>query len=627
MMVLLPGVATAQQFVEETETRLPQPGPTEYTHQVALGDVDGDGDLDVLFANANAYDKPAAGSAVHPTRLLINDGAGVFTDETEGRLDLDPGWYRDADFCDLDGDGDDDLLLAGGFGFEPRILMNDGAGHFSDETAVRAPEYDGFWGSAIACGDVDMDGDLDLYVTSAGTKMFAPPGGQDRLWLNAGAGKFFDVTASHLPDLVTRASLQVRFLDVDNDADLDVVVTNRDIKSNLLLNNGQGRFSDGSFLLVKDGKHSYAITVGDLNGDGLPDLLVANGSASSSQRELLMINSVTGTSAGFVDATDLLMGAAGANPKADDNEAELFDLDDDGDLDVFIAAISPGAERVLLNDGGGFLSVAENVMAGPSDATLDLEFGDLDGDGRADLITAQGESGNFTNRVYMNTGPIDTKAPVVTNVKAGGATGAYLGPVAIVARVTDAFTGDAAPVLAEVIVDGTPMVWAGGSLFRGAVQDGLIKAAFTVKVTATDASGNATSSGEVTISPRHPLDVFDDGTVDDKDLNLIVDHLVDKGGLGPEGDIDGDGDVDLGDAQLLASGIGGSPIVSRVHQTDSGAWLLLGANLTGGSVGGGAFTVVDGGPFSILATLQGELDGAISVTAGGQDSNELEVTP
>jgi len=623
---LLLTTAAAQQFVDETKDRFPNPNPKDYTHQVTLGDVDGDGDLDIVFANANAYEKPAVDATVHQSRLYINDGKGVFTDETAARLDLEPGWYRDADLADLDADNDLDLILAGAFGFGPKLLINDGKGNFTDETAGRAPAYDGWWGAATAVGDVDMDGDLDLYFTNAGTKMFGPPGGQDRLWINAGGGLFTDETVGRMPVLKTRATIQVRFCDIDNDTDLDVVVTNRDIKSNLLLNDSSGHFSDGSFLLVPDGKHSYEIQAGDLTGDSLIDLLVANGHKSSSTKELLMINSVDGASTGFVDGTDLLMGAAGVNPKADDNETELFDVDADGDFDVIVAAISPGAERVLINDGNGFLTLQEGAFGAVSDATLDLEIGDLDGDGRADIVTAQGESGSYENRVYMNTGPKDDKAPLITHVNAAGPLGAYLGPVPIVARVSDANTSDTGPRILEATVNGTPMRWAGGSLFWGLTGDGLIKEAFTVKVTATDPLGNASTSGSITISPRHPLDVFEDGAVDDKDLGLMVDHLVDKGGLGPEGDIDGDGEVSLSDAQLLATGVGGLPVLARVHQDAAGTYVLIGGNFGAAptvSAAGATFTVTDSGPISMLATADGEVTGKLTVDVGGVKSNAL----
>ncbi len=397
-----------------------------------------------------------------------------------------------------------------------------------------------------------------------------------------------------------------------------MLVTNRDIKSNLLINDGFGTFQDASFLLVPDGNHTYSIQAGDLNGDALPDLMLTNG--GSSTKELLMINSVTGTSEGFVDGTALLMGAPGANANADDNEVEFFDVDSDGDFDVVIAAISPGKERVLLNDGDGFLTVADSPFDGSADATLDLEIGDDQIDGVEHQLV-----GAALDAHRRRLAP--ARPPTLDTVEAAGALGAYLGPVPVVARITDMFTSDTGPRLLEVTLDGQAMRWAGGSLYWGTTGAGLVKAPFDVKVTATDPEGNTNTSGAVSIAPRHPLDVFEDGQVDDNDLNIMRDHLLDKGGLGKSGDIDGDGDVTLSDAQLLASGLGGFPILSRAAILPTGQWLMIGANFGTPtvSVDGATAVVTDHGAFSLLADVEGDISGPFVVNNGAEVSNALEV--
>jgi hypothetical protein len=86
--------------------------------------VDGDGDIDLLFANVN-FAMPAAARS----RLLINDGRGRFADETESRLTGQGGSVFDGVFEDIDRDGDADLLL-GTLGRGPQVLRNDGRGRF-----------------------------------------------------------------------------------------------------------------------------------------------------------------------------------------------------------------------------------------------------------------------------------------------------------------------------------------------------------------------------------------------------------------------------------------------------------------------------------------------------------------
>ncbi|GAA4781566.1 alpha/beta fold hydrolase [Lysobacter hankyongensis] len=111
-------------FVDETDARLPAPSAPEETRKIAMGDIDGDGDADLLFANVD-FRMPAAARS----RLLINDG-GRFRDETAARLPERAQSTLDALFEDLDGDRDVDLLL-GTIGAGSQRLQNDGRGRFS----------------------------------------------------------------------------------------------------------------------------------------------------------------------------------------------------------------------------------------------------------------------------------------------------------------------------------------------------------------------------------------------------------------------------------------------------------------------------------------------------------------
>ncbi len=631
LLVLVANAASAQQFADETATRFPKPNPAEYSYAVAVGDIDGDGDLDLVFANGNGYGKKE--EPAHQSRLFVNDGKGVFSDQSLERLGLEPGWYRDVDFGDIDGDGWVDLVFAGAFGNAPQVLRNQAGGFFKNETATRFPKHDGWFGSSVAVGDVDMDGDLDLFFSCSGYDMFKPPGGQDRLYENQGDGTYKDVTALRMPPHLGRAALGVDFADVDNDGDLDVLVNRREDTASLYLNDGKGTYVDGTYLLAPDGTMSYEIQPGDLDGDGWLDLYLANGDPKGNTFDSVFKNAIKDAK-GFEDLTGIWLKAPGANIKADDNEVELLDVDMDGDFDVLIAAISPGEERVLENDGAGVLSPIGNLVLGQGDATLDLEIGDFDGDGRPDLVTAQGESGAFENKIYMSTGPKDTRAPVFGPVTFHGPWAPYLGPFTVVARVLDAYTSDAGARLKSVTLDiGTgpgPMGWAGGSELRGVVDPGLVVKPVSLVLTAIDPYGNVAKSTSASIVPKSPLDVFPDGVVDQKDLDLMVDHLTDKGGLKAEGDLNGDGKVTLEDAQLLASGLGGFPVLSRVKVAKDNV-LLVGANLGETplvtSDGGIGATLIAHGAVSILIGGAGTKPPFTVTGAGGQLSNALGVTP
>jgi uncharacterized protein len=116
-------------FVDESQKRLPAATMREETRKVAVGDIDGDGDRDVLFANVN-FRAPATARS----RLLINDGSGVFADDTATRMPELAQSAMDAVFEDIDADRDADLLL-GTLGAGTQVLPNDGRGRFSAPSA------------------------------------------------------------------------------------------------------------------------------------------------------------------------------------------------------------------------------------------------------------------------------------------------------------------------------------------------------------------------------------------------------------------------------------------------------------------------------------------------------------
>ncbi len=238
------------------------------SNAVVVADITGDGAPDILVGNN--------GQNV----ALVNDGSGQFTDATADRLPQVDDVTQDLELGDADGDGDPDLIV--GNEDDNRLLLNDGNGVFTDAPDAiplrDAPEET----READFGDVDGDGDLDLLF--ANVQLFvdgADP--QNRLLINDGSGQFTDETGARLPTDTLRA-LDGDFVDLDADGDLDHITANvrapgRDIRSapyQVLLNDGNGRFEVGDLLPESAVGRGLDIEAADYTGDGVLDLYLAS---------------------------------------------------------------------------------------------------------------------------------------------------------------------------------------------------------------------------------------------------------------------------------------------------------------------------------------------------------------
>ncbi len=388
---------------------------------LALFDYDGDHDLDLYVVEGWRL---AGSEVVERARgaLYRNRGDGTFEDVTEKAGLAGDGWGCGAAVGDVEGDGDLDLFVAG---FGPDALYeNQGDGTF--RTVAGGPGIDG-WSTGAVFFDADRDGDEDLFVAgyvdcSLDDVLHAKPtlawkqrlvmkgpfgleGLADRYFENTGGGRFRDATEeAGLVDVGKYYGFTAVALDLDQDLDLDLYVANDSNPHYFYRNDGHGRFEEiglwSGAALDKNGaaQAGMGIASGDLDDDGLSELFVttfADDSATLFKNlgDCLFADETRAFGLREPTFAPLKWGAA----------FEDFDLD--GDLDLFVANghIYPQADEppesgtryrqsnlLLAREGARFVDAS--ASAGPGLALVEssrgLAAGDVDGDGDVDLVVS-----------------------------------------------------------------------------------------------------------------------------------------------------------------------------------------------------------------------------------------------
>lgn len=295
--------------------------------------------------NDDAHLDAYAAASTTANNLWINSGSGTFTRQSTGNPS---GGSEGAALGDLDGDGDVDVFEITAEGQGNFVYFNNGNGVFTDsgqelgDTSRRA--------AGVALGDLDGDGDLDAFVGYGG--LSATGLDIDRVFFNDGTGVFID-SGQSLGDL-----------------------------------------------------ECWGLDLGDLDGDGDLDAVVANGGFGAQQPTTVWLNDGKGI---FTDSGQALGSYSG-------RDALLADFDDDGDLDAFILTLNGEANRVWLNDGSGVFTDSGLALGGAS--SLGGAVGDIDGDGDLDVLV--GNTGGATSVLYLNNGngtfATGTTPQIATNV-------------------------------------------------------------------------------------------------------------------------------------------------------------------------------------------------------------------
>ncbi|MFQ5639744.1 MAG: FG-GAP-like repeat-containing protein [bacterium] len=230
------------------------------SHSSTWGDYDNDGDLDVFIANLS------------PNFLYQNNGDGSFIKITSGAIVEDEGASMAASWGDFDNDGDLDLFVANRDNQNNFLYQNNGDGAF---TKMNQGDIVNDGGASFGCawGDYDHDGDLDLFVANGGFV-----GKQDNfLYENNGDATFTKIITGNVVNDAGN-SFGGSWGDIDNDGDLDLYVTNANDQKNFLYRNR----GDGTFIkiigagIVDDLGNSSSSSWGDFDNDGDIDLFVSN---------------------------------------------------------------------------------------------------------------------------------------------------------------------------------------------------------------------------------------------------------------------------------------------------------------------------------------------------------------
>lgn len=404
------------------------------SYDVALGDLDADGDLDAFVATSGAAHQ-----------LWINDGTGAFTSTSLANTSEATG----VALGDLNGDGLIDAVVSIKNGLN-QIWTNTG---FS---FVPSTFGNPLLSTDVAIADFNNDGMLDAYLVHDNAR--------DEVWFNDGTGgltTFASPTSTHRGDSVALG-------DIDNDGWIDAVVADIVVGAQVVRNTGAG----WSATIIGAGQ-GQGVALGDIDDDGDLDLYLARGGLTLRADRVFFNNSGI-----FTDSGQSL-------GNRDSYDVRLIDIDADGDLDAVVAnsdyAIDSSSNEVWLNAGNGDFGMQPAqliISAGKNyEQTYGLDLGDLDGDGDLDLFVANvGVQFNTDAVWFNNTSPTITANAGLTVAEGGSS---IIGQARLSSTDVDdvvttlIYTVTQTPTNGELQVDGVPL-GSGAQFVQADIDGGLL---------------------------------------------------------------------------------------------------------------------------------------------------------
>jgi hypothetical protein len=339
---------------------------------VVIADLNRDAKLDLAVGNEEDDN----------LTVLLGDGKGGFTPAKNSPF---PAGHapNDISVADLNEDGKPDLAIANHDTKYVTILLGDGQGGFapapnSPVTVQSNPHPHG-----IATADFNGDHHLDFVIESwmdnkvlvmfgDGTGKFATP------------GRMFDV--GQMPYVKVRAS------DVNNDGNADIITTNfRGRNVTVLLGDGKGGFTQAAGSPFQVQKRPFYADLADLNGDGKPDIAIASYSGQGTDPSEDGVTILLGDGKG---GFRLMSGSPFPTTGKSSGSLALGDINGDHLQDIAIANGSTHNVTVLLGNNRGTFEPGATIEVGRE--PYRLAVGDLNGDGKADIVTANNADNNIT---------------------------------------------------------------------------------------------------------------------------------------------------------------------------------------------------------------------------------------
>ncbi len=353
------GPAYAGGFAPAAGSPFADPGGTG---SVALGDLNGDGRLDAVVTD------PVGGNL----RVLLGNGSGGFT--AVGAVPTGGDEPRGVALVDLNGDGRLDAVVANAGSNNLSVLLGNGAGGFTP--APNSPfSTDSGRPVTVVTGDFNGDGKPDVAVVNESSADVS-------ILLGDGKGgvKLVEPPQVTGGDHAGPAAVG----DFNGDGKLDVAVGNGSGQVSMMLGNGTGKMTRGAGSPF--GLSPTGLAAGDFNGDGKLDVAVANSTGTIS----ILLGDGTGALKPLALAPPIM---AGGSPTA----LAAADLNNDGKLDLVVANGATGDLSVLLGNGaGGFTPAPGSPIATGGTTPSSLGIGDVNGDGRLDLVAVNAGTTNLS---------------------------------------------------------------------------------------------------------------------------------------------------------------------------------------------------------------------------------------